>query len=170
MPEAIESLSSTIADQGKIGLLSNSPEPSQDALVLSNVGTVGASAPASQTAGSGTDLVKLDAGESASREELESAQTFEMQFSLAEIAHATDLREDDVAFALIHSGLANFRSPIPPSTVASTGTEDQAEHSEAAPISSQEMQIVVTAAIVEDVATKFKVKQQPVLSKLHCLF
>lgn len=93
---------------------------------------------------------------------------FEMQFSLAEIANATDLREDDVAFTLVHSGLANFRCPIPAHPVAS-GEGDVGETA-VSDIAATEMQIVLTSAIVEEVASKFKVKQQPALSKAHCLF
>lgn len=91
-----------------------------------------------------------------------------MQFSLAEIAHATDLREEDVAFTLVHSGLASFRSPLRGFDSAEFGAAS--ESTQTLVPAPHEMQIVITAAIVEDVAARFKVKQQPVLSKLHCLF
>lgn len=87
---------------------------------------------------------------------------FEMQFSLAEIANATDLREDDVAFTLVHSGLANLRAPI------LTHTWDGATNQNS-DISTGEMQIVITTAVVEAIGLQFKVKP-PVLSKAHCLF
>lgn len=82
---------------------------------------------------------------------------FSMQFSLAEIAHATHLRDDDVAFALLYSGLAKYRMPV--------GTEYNASDSSNY---DGEMEIVITPALVEAIAKKFKIKL-PVMSRVHCI-
>lgn len=174
MPDASDSLVPR-GDQIKIDLPSASSEPTQFVTATSTSATNG-EPPSTQIQPGEGGSNRDDTETSKIQETTESQQTilqpepqvFEMQFSLAEIAHATDLREEDVAFALVHSGLANYRSPIAQALPASADILDQkmAQRTKAL----DEMQIVITAAIVEDVAAQFKVKQQPVLSKLHCLF
>lgn len=83
---------------------------------------------------------------------------FEMRFSLAEIANATRLREDDVSFTLLHAGLARFRTPASRSNDSMRiDTDEQAE-----------MEVVISPALVEEVATRMRVKP-PVMSRIHCL-
>lgn len=84
----------------------------------------------------------------------DSEDTWSMKFSLAEIANATHLREDDVAFALIHSGLANLRS---------NNEVSPSEEAEAL----ADLEVVIGPAVVEAVAERFKVKL-PVMSRAHC--
>lgn len=86
------------------------------------------------------------------------SEEFEMRFSLAEIANATRLREDDVAFTMLHAGLARFRK------TATIRTGDDS----AAPGEAPEAEVVISPALVEEVASRMRVKP-PVMSRIHCL-
>lgn len=165
MPETAGSLVVPGTRTSPIKKLSVSPEPSLSQAAESATGPQTSGIPPSQD--EAMDVVQ-DAVE-AKPEQVED-EPFEMQFSLAEIANATDLREDDVAFTLVHSGLANFRTPLVRDQVAAPlDSGRKTPDPECSSSGIEEMQIVLTSAIVEDIATKFKVKP-PVLSKAHCLF
>jgi hypothetical protein len=80
------------------------------------------------------------------------AKQFQTRFSVAEIANAVNLREDDVAFALIHSGLAKFRAPAP--TLSAEVAEDTIRVENAV---DDDLELIIAPGLVDDVAKRFKV-------------
>lgn len=88
-------------------------------------------------------------------------EPFEMRFSLAEIANATRLREDDVAFTLLHSGLARTRALAP-------GARSIEADGANVPVDEHDMEVVISPYVVEEVAKRMRVKP-PVMSRAHCL-
>jgi hypothetical protein len=93
-----------------------------------------------------------------------------MKFSLAEIANATHLRDDDVAFALVYSGLARYRTPARRPVRADSLADVEAEENPAgaAVPTEREFEVVIAPALIEEVATRMKVKT-PVLVRSNCL-
>lgn len=89
---------------------------------------------------------------------------FSMSFSLAEIANATHLRPDDVALALVYSGLAKLRIPAAPEHVSVPDAQQRAQQNILATgslpdgLNEEDMEIVITPAVIEEVAKKFKVR------------
>lgn len=88
-------------------------------------------------------------------------EPFQMRFSLAEIASGTHLRVDDVAFALIHSGLAMYRAPPP--TLARAHSVNKSII-----IADDDLELVIAPGLVEDVTRRFNIKPA-IISKAHSL-
>ena len=86
---------------------------------------------------------------------------FSFPTSLEELARATNLRVDDVAFALVKSGLAQWRQKVtvvdPGTRLRGGGVAEEAENEEA-----EELALVITPELIEAVALEKKVKP-PVL-------
>lgn len=78
---------------------------------------------------------------------------FSFPTSLADIADATNLRPDDVAFAMVESGLAQWRRKV-------RGEEDEDDELE---------ELVITLELVEEVATRAKVRKGAYLEMAHVL-
>lgn len=98
-----------------------------------------------------TLLNGLPARSNASPTKQSGPKQFQTRYSIAEIARATNLSEDDVAFALIHSGLAKFRGPA----LVSDGIAEDAVRIEGA--SGDDLELIIAPGLVEDVAKRFKV-------------
>lgn len=98
--------------------------------------------------------------QSAVNDPADDSEPFSMHFSLAEIANATHLRQEDVAFALVHSGLARFRA-VPQHL-------EQAVSAGQVTVADEDLELIIAPGLVEDVATRFKVKQA-LLSRAHCI-
>lgn len=104
---------------------------------------------------------RLAASGRATESSAPASDQFQMRFSLAEIANATGLREDDVAFTMLHTGLARFRTPA-------TSPMQTEEGAIVIPDEDVDMEVVVSPSLVEEVATRLRVKP-PVLSRAHFL-
>ena len=104
----------------------------------------------------------------------DTSEYFAMKFSLAEIANATHLRDDDVAFALVYSGLARYRTPARRPARADSLADTEVEEdptmvaSDATVPTEREFEVVIAPALIEEVATRMKVKT-PVLVRSNCL-
>lgn len=73
---------------------------------------------------------------------------FKFPTSLTEIAEATNIRPDDAAFALVESGLAQWRRPV------DDGEEEAGE---------RVLELVISRELVEEVARAKRVKNAPML-------
>lgn len=86
---------------------------------------------------------------------------FSFPTSLEDLARATNLRVDDVAFALVESGLAQWRQKVvvvdPGTRLRGTGVGEEGEHE-----GEEELALVIYPELVEAVARAKKVKP-PVL-------
>lgn len=78
---------------------------------------------------------------------------FAFPTSLADIADATNLRPDDVAFAMVESGLAQWRRKV-------RGEGDEEDELE---------ELVITRELVEEVAERAKVRKAAYLEMAHVL-
>lgn len=82
--------------------------------------------------------------------------SFAFPTTLEELADAVNLRPEDVAFALVESGLAQWRR----GTLAG---EDDVKVEEGEPASDVELELLITPELVEEVALACRVKPMPML-------
>ncbi|PLW16905.1 hypothetical protein PCANC_20157 [Puccinia coronata f. sp. avenae] len=90
-----------------------------------------------------------------------------IEITLEEISCSTRIRPDDVAFALISSGLATRKSS-PKAAVSAAAADDDDEEEDGSTLDSQTETFVITPHLVEHVARTIKVKSA-ILDPRHVL-
>lgn len=170
--KAKEALSATLAENGKL----------QAKAIASTADSKADNTGVQERAGMGISFQRAEGGENLDEasimqeegkegeEGYEGEEPFGMRFSLAEIARATFLREDDVAFTLIHSGLAQYRALQSGKGAEQGDSKDREIASNGAiVIKEEEMELVIAPGLVEEVATRFKVKPRQIMEHQYCL-
>lgn len=129
----------------------------------------------SQVGGSGlTVSLKRDAGGLASaalvpsstrrtRGGVDEGGSFRFPTSLKDVAEATNIRPDDAAFALVESGLAQWRRPVGGGDMAEDSTGAEGEEGE------KVLELVISKELVEKVALEKGVKESPMLDLAYVL-
>lgn len=89
--------------------------------------------------------------------------SFAFPTTLEELARAVNLRADDVAFALVESGLATYRRGGRDEVKLEEEEADEGEREETAAGEARDLELVITPELVEEVALRKGVKPMPML-------